>query len=461
MRTYDREQRDGVDQLVEDYTQRGLSRRAFIQRGLALGLSFSAVGSLLAACGNNTSTSSNSTPSSVDVLNVWTGEEQASFSAVVDPFTKQTGIKVNIESTRDLNTALTARIQGRNPPDIAILPNPGKMQQLAMQNHLIPLDNYLDMSQVQQEYSKGWIDLGTYNGHLYALFYKAANKGTVWYNPKQFTANNFQIPSQWQDLITLSNTIAASGKYPWSMGSSSGSASGWPLADWIAQIYLNLNGGAMYDQWVAHQIPWTDSSIKNAFQMFGQIAGGSHYINGGSAAILATDPQSASYKPFTSPPGAYLYYLGDFTAGFITTQFPSLVAGTDFNFFPFPTINSQYAGAVTGGADLVTALKDNGAVKQLVQYLSTAAAQEIWVKRGGFTATNKQVDLNAYPNAVAKASAQQLTSAPLYRFGADDLMPQAVENAFWMATLNFVSDQSQLDNILNTVEGIAQTAYGQ
>jgi alpha-glucoside transport system substrate-binding protein len=459
MHVYDRKQRDEIDQLVEDFTQHGLSRRAFIQRGLALGLSFGAVGSLLAACGGSTTSSSNSTPKSVDVLNVWTGEEQDSFRAVIYPWSVQTGITVNIESTRDLNTALTTRIQGHNPPDIAILPNPGKMQQLAMQNHLVPLDNYLDMNQIQQEYSKGWIDLGSYNGHLYAIFYKAANKGTVWYNPKQFTANSYQIPSTWQDMITLSNTIASSGKFPWSMGTSAGSASGWPAADWIAQIYLNLNGGDMYDKWVAHQIPWTDNSIKEAFQMFGQIVGGNHYINGAPQSILALDPQTASYKPFSDPPGAYMYYLGDFTEGFIHNQFPSLVPGTDFNFFPFPSINAQYAGAVTGGADLVTALKDNEAVKMLVQYLSTAAAQEIWVKRGGFTATNKQVDLNAYPDAVAQASAKQLTSAPLYRFGADDLMPQAVENAFWMATLNFISDQSQLDSILNNVEGIAQQAY--
>jgi alpha-glucoside transport system substrate-binding protein len=260
-------------------------------------------------------------------------------------------------------------------------------------------------------------------------------------------------------MITLSNTIASSGKFPWSMGVSSGSASGWPAADWIAQIYLNLNGGDMYDKWVAHQIPWTDNSIKEAFQMFGQIAGGTHYINGAPQSILATAFDAASYKPFTTPPEAYMYYLGDFTAGFITNQFKTDVAGTDFNFFPFPSINTQYAGAVTGGADLVTALKDNNAVKQLVQYLATAQAQEIWVKRGGFTATNKQVDLSAYPDKVAQASAMQLTSAPLYRFGADDLMPSQVENAFWQGMLTYIGDQSQLDSVLNTIEGIAMQAY--
>jgi alpha-glucoside transport system substrate-binding protein len=457
MPIYERQQREGLDQLVEEYTQGTLSRRSFLQRATALGLSLSFAGSILAACGP--SGSSNSTPTSVDVLNVWTGEEQASFQAVVAPFTKNTGIKVKIEATRDLNATLTARIQGRNPPDIAILPNPGKMQQLAAQGSLISLDNFLDTNTIQQQYSKGWIDLGSSNGKMYALFYKAANKGTIWYNPKQFQASNYQIPTTWDQLIALSNQIAGSGKFPWSMGVSSGSASGWPGADWIDQIFLNLNGPDLYDKWVAHQIPWTDASVKNAFQYFGQIASGKHYINGAPQSILATGFQEASYLPFDSPPKAYMYYLGDFTEGFITGQFKSAAAGTDFNFFPFPVINQQYANALTGGADVVTALTNNSAVKQLIQYMATPDAQAIWVKRGGFTATNNQVSTSDYPDAVSGASAKALASAPIFRFGADDLMPSQVEDAFWKGVLTYIGDPTQLDSVLTTIEGVAAQAY--
>ncbi len=456
MPIYERQQREGLDQLVEEYTQGTLSRRAFLQRATALGLSLSFAGSILAACGPS---SSNSNPTSVDVLNVWTGEEQDSFKAVVAPFTQKTGITVKIEATRDLNATLTARIQGRNPPDIAILPNPGKMQQLAAQGNLVSLDNFLDTNTIQQQYSKGWIDLGSYNGKLYALFYKAANKGTIWYSPKQFQANGWQIPTTWDQLIALSNQIANSGKYPWAMGVSSGSASGWPGADWIDQIFLNLNGPDLYDKWVAHQIPWTDPSVKSAFQYFGQIVNGKHYINGAPQSILATGFQDASYLPFGSPPRAYMYYLGDFTEGFITSQFKSAVAGTDFNFFPFPVINQQYANALTGGADVVTALTNNSAVKQLIQYMATPDAQAIWVKRGGFTATNNQVPTSDYPDAVSGASAKALASAPIFRFGADDLMPSQVEDAFWKGVLTYIGNPTQLDSVLTTIEGVAKTAY--
>src|SRR5215467_614098 len=145
MSIFDRQQRDELDKLVDGFTQGNLSRRAFLQRATALGLSLSVAGSILAACGP----SSNSAPTSVSLLSVWTGEEQASFKAVVAPFTQKTGIKVNITATRDLNATLTTLIQGQNPPDIAILPNPGKMQQLASQGNLVSLDNFLDVNTIQ------------------------------------------------------------------------------------------------------------------------------------------------------------------------------------------------------------------------------------------------------------------------------------------------------------------------
>ena len=447
-----RHRQNKLDQLVEEHTNHSLSRQVFLHRAVAAGLSVSAATTLLVACGE-------ASQSTVDVLNVWGGEEQDSFKAVVAPFTKTNNIAVNVESTRDLDATLTSRVRGSNPPDIAILPNPGKMQQLAKQDKLLRLDKFLDMSKLRSDYASSWIDLGSYNGGFYALFYKAANKGTIWYNPTQFKTLGTQLPATWSDLIALSDKIASSGKYPWSMGVESGAASGWPAADWVAEIYLNQSGPELYDQWVAHKISWTHPSIKSAFQSFGQIVGGKHYINGAPKSVLATGFHNASYAPFTFPPQSCMYYLGDFTAGFITSQFPNAKPGTDFNFFLFPTINTQYQGAVTGGADVIVAMKDTEAVRKLITYLATADAQTIWVKRGGFTSPNKSVNLTAYPNPVAQASAKMLTSATTFRFGAGDLMPPAVQQAFWKGLLTFISDQHQLDSVLSTIKSTAKQAY--
>jgi alpha-glucoside transport system substrate-binding protein len=460
MPIFDRRNRRDLDQLVEEFiTTNNINRRQFLQRAAAAGLSIGAASSLLEACGGSTTSTSSTKVTSIDALTEWSGNELDAFNAINAAFTAKTGIKVSVESTRDLPAVLSTRIRGNNAPDIAGLPTLALFNQLANQNKLVQLDKFFNMSQYQQSYAQAWIDQSTVNGHLYAVLPKANTKGTIWYSPKQFQANGYTIPQTWNDLVALSDKIASSGKYPWAMGVASAASSGWPAADWVDQIYLNLNGPQMYDQWVAHKIPWTDPSIKNAIQMFGQIAHGKHYINGGPQEILATAFQDASYLPYDAPPKAYMYYLGDFTEGFITAQFPSLKAGTDYDFFNFPTINSQYAGAVTGGADIMVAMQDNNGTRQFMQYMSTAEAQSIWVKRGGATSVNKGVDLSLYPNAVAKASAQQLTQATSFRVGADDLMPAAMENAYWKGMLSYIGDASQLNSVLSSLESTAMSAY--
>src|SRR5260370_36232356 len=210
MQVYDRRQRQQVDELGEEYSQHALTRRDFLTRAAAIGLSTGVAATLLAACG----TSSAAKVTKLELLNVWGGDEQASFKAVVAPFTQQQGITVNLTSTRDPDAELTTRIRGNNPPDIAILPNPGKMQQLASQHKLIALDSFLDMSKIRSDYASAWIDLGSANGKFYALFYKAANKGTVWYSPKQFQSNNYTVPKSWDDLIALSDHIPRRLKHP-------------------------------------------------------------------------------------------------------------------------------------------------------------------------------------------------------------------------------------------------------
>ena len=145
----------------------------------------------------------------VEVLGVWGADELASFETMVAPWEEDTGGTMEFTGTRDLIAILTTRVQAGNPPDIAILPNPGQMAELAEDGELVALDSFLDMSMIEDEYAQGWIDLGTVDGKLYGIFMKASSKGTVWYNPKTFAANDWDVPTTWNEMIALSDQIVA------------------------------------------------------------------------------------------------------------------------------------------------------------------------------------------------------------------------------------------------------------
>ncbi|HEY75582.1 MAG TPA: carbohydrate ABC transporter substrate-binding protein [Thermoflexia bacterium] len=394
----------------------------------------------------------------ITVLGVWGGDERVAFQDAVAPFSEQTGIGVAFEGTRDLAAVLTTRVEAGNPPDIAILPNPGQLYELAEAGHLVPLDSFLDVNQIAADYGQSWVDLASYDGHLYGIFYKVAIKSLVWYNPKAFEAAGYEVPTTWDELIALSDQIVADGGTPWCIGLESGPASGWPGTDWIEDIMLRTAGPEVYDQWVRHEIPWTDPAVKTAWETFGQIVRNDDYVWGGTTGALSTNFGDSPAPMFDDPPGCYMHRQASFITGF----FPEgLVAGEDYDFFPLPPIDPQWGTPALIAGDVVVMLNDTPEVRQFVEYLAGPEPQEIWAGLGGFISANKNVSLDAYPDDLTRKMAQAITTAEVARFDGSDLMPAAVgAGSFWSGVLDYVGG-TDLDTVLEEIEATAVDAYGQ
>ncbi|MEW6046505.1 MAG: ABC transporter substrate-binding protein [Bacillota bacterium] len=398
-------------------------------------------------------------PRTVTMLGTWGGQELEAFLKVLEPFEKETGIKVEFTGTRDLPAVLTTRVAAGNPPDLAALPNPGQMRELAAEGHLVDLSKVLDMNTLKNQYAPVWIDLGSYQGKLHAIFISADLKSLVWYNPKAFAARGYTVPKTWDELMSLTERIAAGGVTPWAIGLESGAASGWPGTDWIEDIMLRTAGPEVYDQWVAHQIPWTDARVKRAWEIFGQIARNPRYVYGGTTGALSTNFGDAPNFLFTSPPRAYLHRQATFIQSFIRQNNPGLVAGQDYDFFALPPIDARWGTPALGAADMVGMLRDTPEARKVMQYLASPAAQERWVAALGKLSANRAVRMEVYPDPLTRKAAQILVSAEVFRFDGSDLMPAAVgSGAFWEGILRYVGGES-LDDTLRAIESAAKDAY--
>ncbi|GAH19708.1 unnamed protein product, partial [marine sediment metagenome] len=102
----------------------------------------------------------------VTVLGTWGGDELASFQEAVFPFTDETGIGMAFEGTRDLAAVLTIRVEAGNPPDLAILPNPGQMYELAESGELVDISQFMDMGELETNYTQAWLDLAMFKTFL-------------------------------------------------------------------------------------------------------------------------------------------------------------------------------------------------------------------------------------------------------------------------------------------------------
>lgn len=395
----------------------------------------------------------------VTMLGTWGGQELEAFQGMMAPFEQRTGIKVEFTGTRDLPAVLTTRVQAGNPPDLAALPNPGQMAELAKGGHLVDLSKVLDVNAIKRDYAPVWIDLGSYGGKLYSIFISADLKSLVWYSPKAFQAKGYAIPKTWDEMVALSDRIVRDGGTPWAIGLESGAASGWPGTDWIEDIMLRTAGPEVYDKWVAHQIPWTDPAVKKAWEAFGQIARNARYVYGGITGVLTTNFGDSVSALFTSPPRAYMHRQATFIQSFILQANPGLKPGVDYDFFALPPIDPQYGTPALGAADMVGMFKDTPEARQVMQYLASAEAQERWVAALGKLSANRAVSMNAYPDDLTRKAARILVDAKVFRFDGSDLMPSAVgSGSFWTGILDYVGGED-LGSVLQKIERSAQESY--
>jgi alpha-glucoside transport system substrate-binding protein len=391
----------------------------------------------------------------ITMVGIWTAQEQKSFQAIIDAFQKKNpGVKVSYTSGgNNTPTILATAIAGGKPPDIAAVGQPALMRQFAKQGHLKPIT--FAKGTITTNYGPGGIALGSVNGKLYGLFFKAANKSTVWYNVKAFKNAGVTPPATWPKLLSAAKTLKASGIPAYAIGGSEG----WTLTDLFENIYLRTAGGKKYDQLTDHKIKWTDPSVKTALKTMAQVIGDSKNIPGGASGALQTGfPQSVD-QVFSKNPKAAMVLEGDFVPGVATAKLTPL---KDYNMFRFPSINGSPPVVVYGG-DTVIMFKDNPATRAFVSYLATPEAATIWVKRGGFTSPNKKVPLSAYSDPLTKASAAGIQAAKDARFDLSDLEPAAfgatTGQGEWKIFQDFLKSPNNINGTASALESAAAKAF--
>jgi alpha-glucoside transport system substrate-binding protein len=423
-------------------------------------LAFPAVLSVLAlaaaGCGGGGGSSSGTTGSvsgSVSVMGIWSGPEQDSFQAVAQAFMDANpDVTVTYNSAGDqLPTQLSTAVEGGNPPDVAAVGQPGLMKDLAAKNALTPLDYMQD--DVQSNLGDSAVALGSVDGTLYGFLFKAANKSTVWYNVHTFSDAGVDPPATWDDLKTAASTIKASGTPAYSIGG----ADGWTLTDLFENIYLRQAGPEKYDQLAAHEIPWTDPSVKTAMQTMGEIFSDKTNIAGNP---LQVDFTTSVSNVFSATPKAAMVMEGDFVPGVVKH---GLEAGTDYNVFAFPSIDGS-GPMVVGGGDTIVSFNDNPATQAFMRYLTTSDAAAIWAKRGGFASLNKNLDASVYADDITRETAGAIGSAEAFRFDLSDLQPSAfggtAGQGMWKLFQDLLANPSNVDGIATQMEAAAAKAYG-
>jgi len=382
------------------------------------------------------------------IFGPWRGEDEALFQSVLAYFADATGVNVRYSSSENYEQQIVIDTQAGSPPNIAILPQPGLLADLAAKGFLVPLGD--DTAKwVEENYGAGksWVDLGSYKGKdgnkaYFAFPFKADVKSLVWYVPENFEEAGYKVPESMEDLLKLTDQIVADGGTPWCIGLGSGGATGWPATDWVEDLMLRTQPLDVYQKWTTNEVKFTDPAVVAAINEFGKFAKNEKYVSGGVAAVASTDFRDSPKGLFDIPPKCYLHHQ----ASFIPSFFPEgTKVGTDADFFYMPTYASKpdLGKPVLGAGTLVTITKEAPAAKAFVQFLQTPIAHEVWMAQSSFLTPYKGVNVETYANEQMKRQGEILTTATTFGFDGSDLMPGKIgAGAFWTGMIDFVGGKS-------------------
>ena len=382
----------------------------------------------------------------IEVLSLWGGSEKDAFLKVTDAFTKKSGVKVDYTTARDFVPVIRTRLAAGNPPEVAIIPRPGVLSDLAKQGAVKDLGSMgLTKSYMQARYGPAWIKLGTVNGKLYGVAAKANSKSVVWYRPDQFKKYKIKVPKTWAALIAVTRKFKQRGIAPWAQGAKDS----WTLTDWFENVYARTAGPAKYQALFSGKSKFTDPTVRRALNQMLLILN-NRFLAGGVQGALGTAFVDGIGRVFGKGAKAELYMEGGFVGGIATQQVnTALKPGKTIGSFPFPTIRAEWDSPLVGGGDLAAAFKDNADVRSFLKYISSAEAGKIWVSTGAIISPNKQVKKSAYPNILVQKEAAQVASAKVFLFDGSDTLPGSLADD-WGATLqNILQKPGSMNSLLS------------
>ena len=375
---------------------------------------------------------------------------------VLDAFTAATGVTVDYQGVGDdLPTILSTRVAGGDPPDVAILPQPGLLTDLVALDALMPISDEA-VASLDADFAPVWKELATRDGITYGVYFKGGNKSLFFYDVMVFDDLGITPPTTWEELIEVNQTLVDNGQTPLAVAG----ADGWTLSDWFENVFVRTAGQEAYEQLVNHEIPWTDPLVEAAFKSMEEVIGQDDFVAGGLSGALQKGFVDAIVATFGDPPEAVMMSgPGDVAA--IAGEETGAAVGTNIGFFAFPSIDGS-PPAVLGGGDVATILTDNPNAQALLQFLASPEAGAVWAPLGGFASPNRAVALSLYPDELARLAAEGVANAEVFVFDLSDLVPSAfgstTGSGIWGNLQTWLENPANLADVLAQLEAEAEAA---
>ncbi|HEY5664329.1 MAG TPA: ABC transporter substrate-binding protein [Ilumatobacter sp.] len=385
--------------------------------------------------------------------------EAGSLQEVLGAWGEANGVEVVYLGSADWEAEVNTQVEGGNPPDISIFPQPGKLADFARAGYVVALNDEAAAA-AAANWSEAWTVFGNVDGVQYGVPVKSDLKSLVWYQPARFAAAGYAVPTTFAEFTALiDQMVADGGPKPLCVGIESGQATGWSYTDWVEDMVLRQHGADVYDQWVSHEIPFNDPRIVESMQTVLDLWN-EDTVFASSGTIAATAFQDNG-QPLVDG-DCFMHRQASFYSAFIPegTAFADGSEGA-VDVFYFPDINGDKP--VLGAGTLAAAFNARPEVHALLAYMATPdyamarqKAQQALKGGGaalsGFLSAVKGQDPSVY-QPLEQSMLNVLETAAIVRFDASDLMPADVgAGTFWTEGTSAVNGDITAQEAADTIE---------
>ena len=302
--------------------------------------------------------------------------------------------------------------------------SPVSSQSFAGQGDLIPIEDFAG-GLIDENFAPGAREVGTVDGTLYAVWFRAAQKSTVWYNTHVFDDAGVRaarhVGRACVDRRRRSRTRAC--RRTRSASTSAGRCRICSRTSTCARL-----GADMYDQLARHEIPWTDQSVKDALSTMADVLGNSDEIAGGTLGRAADRLQRLGRRRCShDPPAGRDAVRGELRRPASSPARPKAKVGTGRRLLRLP-VDRRIAARGHGRR------RPRRPARRTRRGRQGAASSSSRRRRrrrsgpasGGYISPNKNVDISAYTDPVDQRAAQALVDAgDSVRYDLSDLQPTA------------------------------------
>ncbi|MYJ88095.1 MAG: extracellular solute-binding protein [Rhodobacteraceae bacterium] len=353
----------------------------------------------------------------------------------------------------DFKTDILVRGASDSLPDVFSYWAGARVQFVVDSGDLSPIDDMWARDGLDGIVAKAVADSATlYNGERYLIPMQYHYAGMFYNKQVMADAGITEMPTDWEGFMELCETLKGMGIAPIALGSKFR----WPAQFWFDYLILNTAGPEVRAGVMDGSIAYDSDEVMAAVGIWMDMVNNG-YFAANSNADTWTD---ASDKVANGE--AAMTLMGTWITGYWNGN--GLAPGEDYDFFPFPTINSEAPVSVVGPIDglVISANVQNkeGAEAFLSFFVSDVDNQIEWTKAVGAVSANVNVDPSVY-NELIQRVISTVDGASNFAFNYDLATPPPVAEVGLSMFQELMESPDDYGAILSRAQDSAQSAFAQ